>query len=113
MASFVTFAVIRGTDPQKQPRLHQGETPTGGNMTKRGKVLRDTSAGPGLISIDGQHHQFSLEGVWRSDAPPVPGMAVAVVFAKGRSIAAVTAVSESQISHEQALAGGQEARATG
>ena len=64
-------------------------------MTKRGKVLRDTSAGPGLIAIDGQHHQFSLEGVWRSDAPPVPGMAVQVEFAQDGSITAITAVSDS------------------
>ncbi len=43
--------------------LLSGNTALGGNMTKRGKVLRDTNAGPGLLSIDGQHVQFSLEGV--------------------------------------------------
>jgi len=73
-------------------------------MMKRGKVLRDTSAGPGLISIDGQHHQFSLDGVWRSDAPPVPGMAVQVEFAPDGSITAITAISDSQIAKEQAEA---------
>ncbi len=82
-------------------------------MTKRGKVLRDTSAGPGLISIDGQHHQFSLEGVWRSDAPPVPGMTVQVEFAKDGSIAAITAVSDSQSAKEQAEAVVQAAREKG
>ena len=82
-------------------------------MTKRGKVLRDTSAGPGLIAIDGQHHQFSLEGVWRSDAPPVPGMAVQVEFAQDGSITAITAVSDSQIAKEQAEAVVQAAREKG
>jgi hypothetical protein len=82
-------------------------------MTKRGKVLRDTSAGPGLISIDGQHHQFSLEGVWRSDVPPVPGMAVQVEFAQDGSMTAITAVSDSQIAKEQAEAVVQAARQKG
>ncbi len=71
-------------------------------MTKRGKVLRDTNAGPGLLSIDGQHVQFSLEGVWRSETPPVPGMAVQVEFAPDGSIVGITAISDSQIAKEQA-----------
>jgi hypothetical protein len=32
-------------------------------MTKRGKVLRDTDSGLGLVTVDGQHFQFGLEGV--------------------------------------------------
>ncbi len=80
-------------------------------MTKRGKVLRDANAGPGLISIDGQHHQFTLEGVWRSDVPPTPGMQVTVEFAPDLRILSITAVSESQIAKEQAEAGWETFRA--
>ncbi len=43
-------------------------------MTKRGKILRDASAGPGLLSVYGQHYQFSREGMWRSEVPPAAGM---------------------------------------
>jgi hypothetical protein len=74
----------------------------GGTMTKRGKVLRDTNVGPGLLSIDGQHVQFSLEGVWRSEMPPVPGMAVQVEFAPDGSIVDISAISDSQIAKQQA-----------
>lgn len=73
-------------------------------MTKRGKILRDTNAGPGLWAIDGQHHQFSLEGVWRGEVPPTPGMSVTVDFAADGNVSAVTPVAESQIAKEQAEA---------
>ena len=51
-------------------------------MIKRGKILRDATAGPGLVSVDGQHYQFSLEGVWRSEAPSAAGMTVDVAFSE-------------------------------
>ena len=82
-------------------------------MTKRGKILRDTSAGPGLLAVDGQHHQFSLEGVWRSDVPPAAGMAGQVEFAADASIAGIAQVPESQIAKEQAEAVMKAARQKG
>lgn len=71
-------------------------------MTKRGKILRDATAGPGLLSVDGQHYQFSRHGVWRSAVPPTVGMAVDVEFAADTSILGIKQVSESQIAKEQA-----------
>lgn len=82
-------------------------------MIKRGKVLRDASAGPGLVSVDGQHYQFSLEGVWRSDIPPTAGMTVEVEFADDASIAGIKQVPDSQIAKEQADAVVQAARQKG
>jgi len=73
-------------------------------MTKRGKVLRDTNSGLGLVTVDGQHFQFGLEGVWRGEAAPVPGMAVQVEFAPDASITSMTPVSDTQIAKEQAEA---------
>jgi hypothetical protein len=73
-------------------------------MTKRGKVLRDTSAGPGLLSVDGNQHQFSLEGIWKSADPPKPGMQVLVEFAPDLAILSVIPIPESQIAKEQAEA---------
>src|SRR5215467_7244725 len=76
----------------------------GGNMTKRGTVLRDTSTGPGLLSVDGNQHQFSLEGGWKSLDPPKPGMHVLVEFATDLTILSVIPIPESQIAREQAEA---------
>jgi hypothetical protein len=73
-------------------------------MTKRGKILRDTNSGLGLVTVDGQHFQFGLEGVWRGDVPPVPGMPVQVEFAPDASITGMTPVSDGQIAKEQAEA---------
>ena len=39
-------------------------------MKKRGKVLRDTTLGPGLLIVEGQQYRFTLQGVWKSAAPP-------------------------------------------
>ena len=71
-------------------------------MTKRGKILRDATAGPGLVSVDGQHYQFALGGVWRSEAPPTAGMAVDVEFSADASIGGISQVSDAQIAKEQA-----------
>jgi hypothetical protein len=82
-------------------------------MTKRGKVLRDTSAGPGLLAVDGNQHQFSLEGIWKSADPPRPGMQVLVEFAPDVSILSVIPIPESQIAKEQAEAVMKAAREKG
>jgi hypothetical protein len=71
-------------------------------MQKRGRILRDPISGPGLLMVEGQQYPFSLEGVWRSEAPPTAGMVVDVEFDSGSRIVAVTAVAESQIAKEQA-----------
>jgi len=82
-------------------------------MIKRGKVLRDVSPGPGLLSVDGQHYQFSREGIWRSDSPPTAGMSVEVEFAGDASIVGITQVPDSQIAKEQADAVVKAARQKG
>jgi len=73
-------------------------------MTKRGKVLRDPHAGPGLLMVEGQQYPFSLDGIWRSEIPPKPGLAVAVDFDGQGAISGITAVPESQLAKEQAEA---------
>jgi hypothetical protein len=49
-------------------------------MKKRGRILKDTNSGPGLLSAEGVQYSFTLEGMWRSDYPPRPGMIVDVSF---------------------------------
>jgi len=71
-------------------------------MSKRGRVLRDTNAGPGLLIVDGQQYPFTLEGVWRSTDLPKAGMAVDVDFDAQGAIQSIVAVSDSQMAKEQA-----------
>jgi hypothetical protein len=71
-------------------------------MSKRGKVLRDPSNGPGLLIVDGQQHPFFLEGTWKSLTLPKPGLDVDVEFNPEGSVSSVTAVAESQLAKEQA-----------
>lgn len=71
-------------------------------MTKRGKVLRDPYAGPGLLMVEGQQYPFGLEVVWKSDVPAKPGLAVDVEFDEEGKIIGITAVPEAQLAREQA-----------
>ena len=80
-------------------------------MKKRGKVLRD--AGPGLLIVEGQQYPFALEGIWKSDVPPKPGMVVDVEFDRENKIIAIYSVPESQLAKEQAEAAMAVARERG
>lgn len=71
-------------------------------MTKRGKVLRDPYAGPGLLMVEGQQYPFGLEVVWKSEVPAKPGLAVDVEFDEAEQITGITAVPEAQLAREQA-----------
>jgi hypothetical protein len=71
-------------------------------MAKRGKVLRDPYAGPGLLIVEGQQHQFFLEGIWHSEVPPKPGLAVDVDFDAQGNVTRITAVPDAQLAKEQA-----------
>lgn len=64
-------------------------------MKKRGKILRDTSAGSGLLIVEGQQYPFSLGGAWRSNLPPAAGMPVEVEFGSGGEILAIRCIPES------------------
>ena len=51
---------------------------------KRGRILRDTNSGPGIVSVDGTQKSFSLEQHWRSATPPkVGGFERPVTFSIG------------------------------
>ena len=82
-------------------------------MKHRGKILRDTNTGPGLLSSDGTQHPFSLETHWKSDMPPKVGMVVEVTLDGAGGLAAVMPVAESQLAKEQAELALQAAKARG
>jgi hypothetical protein len=69
---------------------------------KRGKMLRDPRTGPGLLMIEGRQYWFSMEGVWKSEVPPKPGLAVDVKLDRAGQILAINAVSEPQFAKERA-----------
>lgn len=71
-------------------------------MTKRGKILRDAQTGPGLLIVEGQQYPFTLDGVWRSDAPPRPGSTVDIEFDPTGRIVGLTAVPDAQLAKEHA-----------
>lgn len=71
-------------------------------MIRRGKVLRDTNAGPGLLVVDDTQLLFTLERMWRSNTPPTPGMVVDVEV-EGSTVVSVAAVPEGQLAREQAV----------
>lgn len=68
----------------------------------RGKILRDTNAGPGLIFINNEQKTFTLEGNWKSSVPPKVGGIVEVVLNEAGDIVSLSAIDESVIAKEQA-----------
>jgi hypothetical protein len=82
-------------------------------MAKRGRIMRDPNAGPGLVIIEGRQYPFSLEGIWRSDTLPRLGLVVDVDFDPEGQVAAMTAVPDAQLAREQAEAALQGARRKG
>ncbi|MFL9923700.1 hypothetical protein PQR62_05480 [Herbaspirillum lusitanum] len=79
-------------------------------MKKRGKVVRDTQAGSGLISINGEQFPFELEGMWKSDVAPRVNMVVDVGFDAGGGVETVQVVPEGQLAREQAEGAVREAK---
>lgn len=73
-------------------------------MAKRGRIVRDPTAGAGLVIVQGRQHSFGLENVWKSDALPRPGVVVDVEFDDSGRVTAMTAVPEARLAKEQAEA---------
>ena len=80
--------------------------------TKRGRVLRGTNTGPGLLTVEGRQYSFTLEGMWTSEVPPQPGMTVDVQF-ENDTPARLSAISDNQIAKEQAAVTLEAARRQG
>lgn len=71
-------------------------------MARRGKILRDTSSGPGLLVVEGTQYPFTLEGAWKGEVPPKVGMTVDVEIGAGGEVFAVHPVAEGVLAKEQA-----------
>lgn len=82
-------------------------------MSKRGKILRDTSAGAGLLVIDGQQLPFALEGMWQSAEAPRTGMTVTAQLDEAGNIVTLAPVPDAQLAREQSQLMLEAARAKG
>lgn len=69
---------------------------------KRGRILRDTHAGDGLVSIDGIQYPFRLEGMWRSDFAPRTNGAVEAEFDDQGNLVALRGLDVATLASEQA-----------
>jgi len=70
--------------------------------TARGRVLRDTAVGDGLISVAGKQYPFKLEGTWKSERAPKVDMQVDIEFDDAGQVAAIRAVDSTAAAREQA-----------
>jgi len=64
-------------------------TLTTSTRTVRGKILRDTQAGPGLLAVDGNKIPFTLEDHWSGSTPPQTGGTVDIGFDEGGQLRTV------------------------
>ncbi len=61
---------------------------------KRGKVLREPGAGPGLMMVEGQQFPFSLTDLWQSPQPPKIGMSGDAEFDRDGKLVAIRALDK-------------------
>lgn len=71
-------------------------------MLKRGRILRDPSAGVGLISSGGKQYEFTLEAAWDCDTPPVTGMVVDLEVNENDELIAAWVVNEKALATDEA-----------
>ena len=63
-------------------------------MAKRGRVLREPYAGPGLVMVEGRQYPL-VQDLWRSEVRARPGLAVNVDFDPNGNLRSITAIPES------------------
>jgi hypothetical protein len=68
----------------------------------RGKIMRDTNAGPGIIFVSGEQKPFTLENHWKSSTPPKVGAVVEIELDAQGNMTAVSLVDEASLAKEQA-----------
>jgi hypothetical protein len=68
---------------------------------RRGIILRDTNAGPGLLAVDQRQLLFQLEHHWAGQTAPRVDMTVNVQFDANGGVARVEPVSEAELARER------------
>jgi hypothetical protein len=67
----------------------------------RGTIVKIPDATAGLLMVNGNQKQFTLEGVWKSPVAPAPNMTVDIEVDDAGAITAITAVDSRQLAKEQ------------
>jgi hypothetical protein len=67
----------------------------------RSTIVKVPDATPGLLFLNGQQMQFTLEGVWKSPVAPAANMTVDVDLDGTGAIAAITVVDSQQLAKER------------
>ena len=71
------------------------------SQTVRGRILRDTNNGTGLLSVGGRQVPFSLEANWRGNIAPAIQMHVDVVLDEIGNAVTVMPISDKDIAQEK------------
>jgi hypothetical protein len=67
----------------------------------RSTIVKVPDASPGLLFLNGQQKQFTLDGVWKSSVAPAANMTVDVDLDGAGAIAAITVVDSQQLTKER------------
>jgi hypothetical protein len=67
----------------------------------RGSIIKVPNATPGLLMVNGNQKQFTLEGIWRSQSAPAPNQTVEVDFDEAGNIVGISVVDPAQIAREK------------
>jgi hypothetical protein len=67
----------------------------------RSKIVKIPDTSPGLLFLNGQQKQFTLEGVWKSPVAPAANMTVDVDLDDAGSIAAITVVDTKEVAGQK------------
>ena len=67
----------------------------------RGNIIKVPDSSPGLLFVNGQQRQFTLEGVWKSPVAPAANMTVEVEFDGAGSLTSISVVDAQQIAKEK------------
>jgi hypothetical protein len=67
-----------------------------GATRARGTIIKAPDSTPGLLYVQGQQKQFTLEGIWRSPVAPAPNMIVDVDLDASGNIVGLTAADQPQ-----------------
>lgn len=81
------------------PKNIQHLQPAAGSV--RGRILRDTNSGMGLLSVGGKQVPFSLEANWQGDIAPVVQMNVDVILDSEGNAVTVKPVSDKDVAQEK------------
>jgi hypothetical protein len=75
---------------------------SGENSKKlRSQIVKVPDATPGLLFLNGQQRQFTLEGVWKSPVAPAANMTVDVELDSSGAITAITVVDPKEIAQQK------------